>query len=179
MTLHVPAQAINDYKKTAPWSTFGIIKTIEGVEIPKCTAPQISYSNGKITINCETDSAEFITEITSSDIDKFYNNIIDLTATYNITVYAIANGYENSETVNATLCWVECECDGSDDTGVINIPATAALVTSNGACCPSAASSMAREQLFIQLMAYSLMSVPQIMERQQQRSVFQKALWLL
>ena len=44
----------------------------------------------------------------------------------------MATGYENSETVNATLCWIECECNDSDDTGVINIPATAALVTSNG-----------------------------------------------
>ena len=129
MTLHVPAEAINDYKKTEPWSSFGIIKTIEDVEIPKCAAPQISYSNGKITINCETDSAEFITEITSSDIDKFYNNIIDLTATYYISVYATATGCENSETVNATLCWVD-NGEGSNESGVINIPAFAVLITS-------------------------------------------------
>jgi hypothetical protein len=43
----------------------------------------------------------------------------------------MATGYENSETVNATLCWIECDCN-ADDTSIINIPAKAALVTSNG-----------------------------------------------
>ena len=132
MTLHVPAEAINSYKTTAPWSSFGTIKAIEDVEVPVCAAPVVSYNNGQLAIECETEGAEFVTKITSNDINSFYSNIIDLSATYNISVYATVAGYENSETVNATLCWIECECNGSDDTGVINIPATAALITSAG-----------------------------------------------
>ena len=132
MTLHVPAEAINSYKTTAPWSSFGTIKAIEDVEVPVCAAPVVSYSKGQLAIECETEGAEFVTKITSNDINSFYSNIIDLSATYNISVYATVAGYENSETVNATLCWIECECNGSDDTGVINIPATAALITSAG-----------------------------------------------
>ena len=132
MTLHVPAEAINSYKTTAPWSSFGTIKAIEDVEVPVCAAPVVSYNNGQLAIECETEGAEFVTKITSNDINSFYSNIIDLSATYNISVYATAKGCENSETVNATLCWIECECNGSDDTGVINIPATAALITSAG-----------------------------------------------
>ena len=132
MTLHVPAEAINSYKTTAPWSSFGTIKAIEDVEVPVCAAPVVSYNNGQLAIECETEGAEFVTKITSNDINSFYSNIIDLSATYNISVYATATGCENSETVNATLCWIECECNGSDDTGVINIPATAALITSAG-----------------------------------------------
>jgi hypothetical protein len=132
MALHVPEEAINSYKTTAPWSSFGTIVTLDGdvTETPKCATPTVLYSDGKLLFECETEGAEFVTEITSSDFNKFYNNSINLSATYNISVYAMATGYENSETVNATLCWIECECDG-DDTGVINIPATAALVTSN------------------------------------------------
>ena len=132
MTLHVPAEAINSYKTTAPWSSFGTIKAIEDVEVPVCAAPVVAYNNGQLAIECETEGAEFVTKITSNDINCFYSNIIDLSATYNISVYATVAGYENSETVNATLCWIECECNGSDDTGVINIPATAALITSAG-----------------------------------------------
>ena len=133
MTLHVPAEAINSYKTTAPWSNFGTIVTLDGdvTETPKCATPTVLYSNGKLLFECKTEGAEFVTEITSSDFNKFYSNSIGLSATYSICVYATATGYENSETVNATLCWIECDCD-ADDTGIINIPAKAALVTSNG-----------------------------------------------
>ena len=134
MTLHVPAKAIDNYKTKTPWSSFGTIVTLDGdvAETPKCANPVIEYKNGKIEIDCETTDAEFITTVTNSYTGNYYSNNFELAATYNISVYAMATGYENSETVNATLCWIECECDGSDDTGVIDIPATAALVTSNG-----------------------------------------------
>ena len=134
MTLHVPAKAIDNYKTKAPWSSFGTIVTLDGdvAETPKCANPVIEYKNGKIEIDCETTDAEFITTVTNSYTGNYYSNNFELAATYNISVYAMATGYENSETVNATLCWIECECNDSDDTGVINIPATAALVTSNG-----------------------------------------------
>ena len=133
MTLHVPAEAINSYKTTAPWSSFGTVVTLDGdvTETPKCATPTVLYSDGKLHFECETEGAEFVTEITSSDFNKFYNNGINLTATYNISVYATATGYESSDIVNATLCWIECDCN-ADDTGIINIPAKAALVTSNG-----------------------------------------------
>ena len=135
MTLHVPEEAIDSYKATAPWSRFGTIVTLDGEDIIEpevkiCAMPTVSYSNGKLHFECETEGAEFVTEITSSDFNKFYNNDINLTATYNISVYATAKGYDNSDIVNATLCWIECECEG-DDTGIINIPSKVVLVTSS------------------------------------------------
>ncbi len=143
MTLHVPTEAINSYKTTAPWSSFGTIVTLDGEdyvepEVKVCATPVISYSNGKIEIECETEGAEFITTVTNNYAKNYYSNKFELSATYDICVYAMATGHENSETVNATLCWIECECT-ADDTGIINIPAKAALVTSNGGvlsiCC--------------------------------------------
>ena len=132
MTLHVPAEAINSYKATAPWSSFGTIVTLDGdvAETPKCATPVIKYNNGKIEIDCETADAEFMTTVTNSYTGNYYSNNFELSATYNISVYATATGYENSDIVNATLCWIECECEG-DDTGIINIPAKAVLVTSS------------------------------------------------
>ena len=122
----------NDYKTTAPWSSFGTIVTLDGdvAETPKCANPVIKYNNGKIEIDCETADAEFMTTVTNSYTGNYYSNNFELSATYNIAVYAMATGYKNSETVNATLCWVECECEG-DDTGIINIPAKAVLVASS------------------------------------------------
>ncbi len=134
MTLHVPAEAINSYKTTEPWSSFGNIVTLDGdiVETPKCDNPVIKYNNGEIEIECETTDAEFVTKITSSDINSFYSNSIALTATYNISVYATATGHDNSDTVNATLCWIECDCSANDNTtDVIYVPAKAVFVTSN------------------------------------------------
>ena len=135
MTLHVPEEAINSYKTTAPWSSFGTVVTLDGEDIIEpevkiCAMPTVSYSDGKLHFECETEGAEFVTEITSSDFNKFYNNDINLTATYNISVYATATGYENSDIVNATLCWIECDCN-AEDSGITNIPAKAVLVTSN------------------------------------------------
>ncbi|MBR5594408.1 MAG: leucine-rich repeat domain-containing protein [Bacteroidaceae bacterium] len=131
MTLHVPEEAINSYKATAPWSSFGTVVTLDGTETPKCATPTVSYSDGKLLFECETEGAEFITDVTCSDIKKFYDSEIAFSATYNISVYATATGYENSDIVNATLCWIECECDGGDYTNVIDIPAKAVLVTSS------------------------------------------------
>ena len=139
MTLHVPAEAINDYKSTAPWSSFGTFVALHGEivepeepEIKVCDTPTISYSNYKLVIECETEGAEFVTKVTSSDIDTFYDAQIDFSVAYNISVYAMATGYENSETVNATLCWIENgEGEEGDETNVVNVSATAVLITSN------------------------------------------------
>ena len=126
MTLHVPAEAINSYKTTAPWNSFG------NIVAPKCAAPVFEYYNGKLSFECETEGAEFVTEVTSNDFNKFYDSEINFSATYNISVYATAAGYDNSETVNATLCWIECDCSANDNTtDVINVPAKAVFVTSN------------------------------------------------
>lgn len=133
ITLHVPEESMSTYRTTEPWNTFGNIVALnnEVGNTPICATPVISYSNGKLTIECETEGSEFITEITSSDIDKFYKNSIELSGAYNISVYAIADGHENSETVNATLCWIENGDSENGAIGIINIPATAALITSN------------------------------------------------
>ena len=145
MTLHVSAEAINDYKTKTPWSSFGTIVALDGEfvepEVPEepeepevkiCATPTISYSNGQIVIECETDGAEFITTVTNMYSKTYYTNIFDLSATYNISVYAMATGYVNSETINATLCWIE-NGNGENDTetNVINVPATALFITSS------------------------------------------------
>ena len=132
MTLHVPAEAINSYKTTAPWSSFGTIVALNGGTntTPQCANPTIVYNNGTLSFDCATANAEFVSEITCDDADKYYISSINLSATYNISVYATATGYDNSETVNATLCWIE-NGNIDNETNVINIPATAVLITSS------------------------------------------------
>jgi len=109
-TLHVPAASIESYKSTAPWSGFGKIVALDDVPEPSpCATPTIAYNNGKLLFSCETEGAEFVSEITDEDIKKHYDSEVQLGVTYNISVYATAAGHENSDAATATLCWIETE----------------------------------------------------------------------
>ena len=108
-TLFVPASAINDYKATAPWSEFGTIKAIDGGETQKCATPTISYGNKVLTFSCETEGVEYVYEIKDTDIKKGYDKEVNLSATYEISVYATKEGFENSDVATATLVWTEAD----------------------------------------------------------------------
>jgi hypothetical protein len=81
----------------------------------------------------DTEGAEFVTEITDTDIKKHYDSTIQLTATYTISVYATKAGYDNSDVATATLCWIDAtpQTEGISD-GIANIPANAVLIQSEG-----------------------------------------------
>ena len=107
-TLHVPASAINAYKTTEPWSKFGTIKTIEGSEgeTKKCETPTISFVSGELVYNCATEGVEYVSEIKSNDINKFYTDKVSLSACYDISVTAMKTGYDNSDVATAKLYWL-------------------------------------------------------------------------
>lgn len=71
--------------------------------------PTISYANKELTFSCETEGVEFVSEIKDADIRKFYDGQVELSATYNISVYAMKSGYNNSDVATATLVWTEAE----------------------------------------------------------------------
>ena len=108
-TLHVPDASVENYRRTSPWSEFGTIVGLEGGETPKCAKPTIYYSQGKLSFACETEGVEFVSEIKDADIKKNYESEVQLSVTYNISVYAIKSGYEDSEVAEATLCWIEVD----------------------------------------------------------------------
>ena len=104
-TLHVPESAINAYKTTKPWSGFGTIKTLEGNE-KKCETPTISFVDGKLTFSCATEGVEYVSDVTCSDVKTYYSNEINLAACYDITCYAKAEGFVNSDAATAKLYWL-------------------------------------------------------------------------
>ena len=135
-TLHVPTASMEDYKTTEPWSSFGKIVGLSGEEpevpeVEKCATPVVTYVDGCLEITCETEGAEFITDIADNDIKKHYESKIELSATYNIEVYATKAGYDNSDTVSVALVWVE-NGEVNEETGVISVPAAPVLVQVNG-----------------------------------------------
>jgi len=108
-TLHVPTESIEQYKAKEPWSLFKAISE-DMPELPKpekCATPTISYTGGKLIFASATEGTECATIISDSDIKTHYGNEISLTATYTLSVYATKATYENSDTIQATLCWID------------------------------------------------------------------------
>ena len=103
------------------------------VAVPKCATPTIKYENGQLSFTCDTEGAEFVSEITDTDVTQHNSATISLTATYNISVYAQVPNYAPSDTARATLCWIEAEPtkEGMID-GITNVSAKAVLIQSNG-----------------------------------------------
>ena len=121
---------------TAPWSSFGKIVGLSGEEpeqpeVEKCATPVVTYAEGRLSFSCETEGTEFVTDITSCDFKKHYDAEIELSATYNIEVYATKANCENSDTVSVALVWVE-NGEVNEETGVISVPAAPVLVQGNG-----------------------------------------------
>lgn len=137
-TLHVPAASVNEYKKRDPWNKFKNILAIDGEipEPPKCATPTISYTNGQLKFDCENEGAVCHYTLADNDIETGIGNIVPLTATYNISVYAAKEGYENSDVATATLCWIDAEPkqEGTKEAedGVTEVKAIPVLIQAEG-----------------------------------------------
>ena len=135
--LYAPETAIETYKSTNPWSKFAQFFTLDGSEVvPKqCSKPTITYANGQLKFESETEGVEFKSSIRDTDINDYTASIINLTATYTITVYATKAGYENSEVATATLCWIDVEPQTEgliDEDAVAEVKAQPVLIQSQG-----------------------------------------------
>ncbi|MBQ2951584.1 MAG: leucine-rich repeat domain-containing protein [Prevotella sp.] len=141
-TLHVPETSINSYRSKAPWKSFGKIVALsdedkpvvpDTPEVKVCATPTISYENGKLIFNCETEGAVCKSTITDDDVASFEANEVQLNVTYNISVYATKEGYKDSEVAKATLCWIDVEpkSEGLTNTDIANVKALPVVVQAN------------------------------------------------
>ena len=131
-TLSVPDGALEDYNTTAPWSSFGTIVPLGG---KTCATPTISYANGELNFNCATEDVKFNYEIKDDDIKIGVSNKVSLTATYYISVYASKEGYNDSDVVTATLCWIDQQpaTEGIiDEDAIMEVRAVPVLIQSQG-----------------------------------------------
>ena len=132
-TLHVPDASTNSYHESAPWSEFGTIKGLSGEELKvnKCETPTIAYTDGELQFSCATEGAEFVSRISDEDIKEYNDSKVKLNVTYNISVYATAAGYENSDAATATICWIETEPKSEElPDGVTELKAYPVLIQS-------------------------------------------------
>jgi len=97
--------------------------------VQKCEKPTISYQNGKLFFNSATEGAVCHSTITDADITSYNTNEVQLGITYNISVYATKNGYEDSETATATLCWIDVEPKTEGITNdIASVPAMSVMI---------------------------------------------------
>ena len=73
----------------------------------QCATPTITYADGQLQFECETEGAECHYKITSSDISEGIGNLVPLTATYHISVYATKSGYLDSDTATYQVEWTK------------------------------------------------------------------------
>lgn len=132
--LFVPKGSYSAYYIAYRWGDFSHIYEMddEGTE-KRCAKPTIYYSNGRVTFNCETNGVKFWSKIVDSDISSYNSNELQLTVTYNISVYATKDGLENSETATATLCWIDVapKTEGITD-GITQMAARAVMIKAEG-----------------------------------------------
>ena len=112
-TLYVPESKTGYYQTTEPWSKFGKVQTLS-VETPegqkRCATPSISYSNGQLKFTCDTEGAKCYYTLNNSDVKTgetlAESNNVNLSACYDITCYAKAEGFVNSDVATAKLYWL-------------------------------------------------------------------------
>ena len=98
--------------------------------VTQCSTPSISYESGKLMFACETTGARYHYTITDTDIKSnalSENGEVSLSAAYNISVYATADGYKASDKAEATLYWINANLDTGTN---INMVKTRGVVAS-------------------------------------------------
>ena len=134
--IRVPKEYLQDYKD-AFGSNYKYIYAWNPGEagednkpVTQCSTPSISYESGKLMFACETAGAKYHYTITDTDIKSdalSENGEVSLSAAYNISVYATADGYKASDKAEATLYWVNANLDNSTN---INMVRTRGVVAS-------------------------------------------------
>ena len=136
--IYVPKAYYQNYKDelSSRYSYIYVSKDSEsGEEKPneQCAVPFISYADGKLTFASSTPNAEYHYSITDSDIasDAYcQDGTVKLSAAYNISVYATADGYKASDKATATLYWVEANLQ-NNPTNINQTATRGIIVTSN------------------------------------------------
>ena len=69
----------------------------EEPEVKKCATPTISIVDGELEFSCETEGVEYVSEVTSKEVKKYYSDEVSIVGIYTVSVYAMKTGYDNSD----------------------------------------------------------------------------------
>ena len=134
--IYVPTEYLQDYKDALgadykyvyTWNPNG---SGEGDKpVTKCATPTVSYESGELKFACETAGAKYHYTISDKDMatDAYSENgKVALSAAYEISVYATADGHSASEMAQATLYWLNANLKDATN---INMAKTRGVVAS-------------------------------------------------
>ena len=118
--IKVPKEYLQDYKDAFGYyykyiSAWNPDETgDDNKPVTQCSTPSVSYGEGKLMFACETTGAKYHYTITDTDIKsdaQSENGEVSLSAAYNISVYATADGHTASDKAEATLYWINANLD--------------------------------------------------------------------
>ena len=116
-TLYVPYKRKSEFEADENWNQF---KEIVESEWLQCAIPTITFVDGKIHFECETEGVTFISSIIFPDSSGTNGQDIDFNSDVKISVYATKDGYENSWTTSKTIKLRSLKGDVNED-GEVNI----------------------------------------------------------
>ena len=134
--IYVPAEYLQDYKDALGFG-YDYIYTWNPNEsgdddkpVTPCATPSVFYGAGKLKFSCETAGAKYHYTISDKDMATdalSEDGYVNLSAAYDISVYATADGYSASEKAKATLYWVNANLENATN---INQARTRGVVAS-------------------------------------------------
>ena len=101
-----------------------------------CATPTISYTNGELKFNSETEGVTFhySLDIEDDNIKSGIGDKVQLSVTYHISVYATREDYYDSEVATGTLCWIDQQPSTEgivNEDAVTEVKALPVLIQSN------------------------------------------------
>lgn len=130
--LYVPDGCMAVYTDADQWKEFFFKEEGEGTAsqgesgeqiVKKCETPTIGFDGDKLSFACATEGVAFHYTVSHSDVKSGTSSKdVDLAQTYNITVYASKDGYNDSEVAKATIKASNNVLLGDvDGDGVVNV----------------------------------------------------------
>ena len=131
--IKVPTEYLQDYKEALgpdykyiyAWNPDG--SGDDDKPVTQCATPSVSYEAGELKFACETAGAKYHYTISDNDMATdalSEDGKVSLSAAYNISVYATADGYTASEKAEATLYWI----NANQETTNINLAKTRGIM---------------------------------------------------
>ena len=114
-----------DYKYIYAWDPNG--SGDDDKPVTQCATPSVSYEAGELKFACETAGAKYHYTISDNDMATdalSEDGKVSLTAAYNISVYATADGYTASKKAETTLYWI----NANQETTNINLAKTRGIM---------------------------------------------------
>ena len=96
--LKVPYDCKAVYETTDYWNKFSVIE-----ETAKCATPTISFKDGRLHFECETEDVEYHVTVTTPGTEELTGNDIALPLTYIVKVYASKEDYTDSDVATANI----------------------------------------------------------------------------